>query len=172
MKTTDQVALNDWYAIATASELTAQPVKTRLLGQDIEYRISEGGAPLVREILDDGARGPALPVQVRYGCLFTSLGTPVKDIVHIEEAEEEDRRFVPCGWGHHARLGPGVWSKTSSTWRIFPSSIPIFSAPNPIPKSRPTRAKSAAMWTRSGPQTAPSSSRASPRQKTRAISST
>ncbi|ATN35687.1 (2Fe-2S)-binding protein [Rhizobium sp. ACO-34A] len=98
MKTTDQVALNDWYAIATASELTAQPVTTRLLGQDIEYRIAESGSPLVREILDDGARGPALPVQVRYGCLFTSLGTPVKDIVHIEEAEEEDRRFVPCGW--------------------------------------------------------------------------
>ncbi|PZU85340.1 MAG: (2Fe-2S)-binding protein [Shinella sp.] len=98
MKTTDQVALNDWYAIATASEVTAQPVTTRLLGQDIEYRISESGTPLVREILDDGARGPALPVQVRYGCLFTSLGTPVKDIVHIEEAEEEDRRFVPCGW--------------------------------------------------------------------------
>ncbi|NGO66455.1 aromatic ring-hydroxylating dioxygenase subunit alpha [Rhizobium daejeonense] len=98
MKTTDQVALNDWYAIATASELTVRPVTTRLLGQDIEYRISESGSPLVREILDDGARGPALPVQVRYGCLFTSLGTPVKDIVHIEEAEEEDRRFVPCGW--------------------------------------------------------------------------
>ena len=98
MKTTDQVALNDWYAIATASELTVRPVTTRLLGQDIEYRISESGSPLVREILDDGARGLALPVQVRYGCLFTSLGTPVKDIVHIEEAEEEDRRFVPCGW--------------------------------------------------------------------------
>lgn len=98
MKTTDQVALNDWYAIATASEVTAQPVTTRLLGQDIEYRLSESGAPLVREILDDGTRGPGLPVQVRYGCLFTSLGTPVKDIVHIEEAEEEDRRFVPCGW--------------------------------------------------------------------------
>ncbi len=98
MKTTDRVALNDWYAIATASEVTAQPVTTRLLGQDIEYRLSESGAPLVREILDDGAPGPALPVQVRYGCLFTSLGTPVKDIVHIEEAEEEDRRFVPCGW--------------------------------------------------------------------------
>ncbi len=98
MKTTDRVALNDWYAIATASEVTAQPVTTRLLGQDIEYRLSESGAPLVREILDDSARGPVLPVQVRYGCLFTSLGTPVKDIVHIEEAEEEDRRFVPCGW--------------------------------------------------------------------------
>ncbi|MBR0557972.1 aromatic ring-hydroxylating dioxygenase subunit alpha [Ciceribacter sp. L1K23] len=98
MKTTDQVALDDWYAIATASELTSRTVRTRLLGQDIEYMLSEGGSPLVREILDDGRHGPALPVKERYGCLFTSLGTPRKDIVHIEEAEEEDRRFVPCGW--------------------------------------------------------------------------
>lgn len=98
MKTDDQVALNDWYAIATASELTARRQTTRLLGQDIEYGLGEGGKPLVREILADGARGPALPVQVRYGCLFTTLGQPARDIVHIEEAEEDDRRFVPCGW--------------------------------------------------------------------------
>ncbi|MBO3762182.1 aromatic ring-hydroxylating dioxygenase subunit alpha [Ciceribacter sp. L1K22] len=98
MKTTDQVALDDWYAIATASELTSRPVRTRLLGQDIEYMLSEGGSPLVREILADDRRGPALPVKERYGCLFTSLGAPKKDIVHIEEAEEDDRRFVPCGW--------------------------------------------------------------------------
>ncbi|MCL6707668.1 aromatic ring-hydroxylating dioxygenase subunit alpha [Pseudomonas sp. R2.Fl] len=98
MKTTDRIALDDWYAIATASELTSRPIRTRLLGQDIEYGLSEGGSPLVREILEDGRRGPALPVKERYGCLFTSLGTPEKDIVHIEEAEEADRRFVPCGW--------------------------------------------------------------------------
>jgi phenylpropionate dioxygenase-like ring-hydroxylating dioxygenase large terminal subunit len=98
MKTTDQVALDDWYAIATAGDLGRQPERTRLLGQDIEYGFSESGAPLVREILDDGSRGPALPAQVRYGCLFTTLGAPKKDIVHIAEAEEDDRRFVLCGW--------------------------------------------------------------------------
>lgn len=98
MKTTDTVALNDWYAIASISDLTIRPATTRLLGQPIEYGLTEAGTPLVREVLEDGSRGPALPVKERYGCLFTSLGTPVKDIVHIEEAEEEDRRFVPCGW--------------------------------------------------------------------------
>ena len=98
MKTTDQVALDDWYAIATASELTRAPVTTKLLGQAIEYGLGVDGEPLVCELLDDGGRGPALPVQVRYGCLFTTLGSPVKDIVHIEEAEEVDRRFVLCGW--------------------------------------------------------------------------
>lgn len=97
-KTTDQAVLNEWYAIATADEVTSRPVTTRLLGQDIEYFRSEGGAFLVRELEDDGGRGPALPVRTRYGCLFTTLGQPNKDIVHIAEADEPDRRFVPCGW--------------------------------------------------------------------------
>ncbi|MCM2476316.1 aromatic ring-hydroxylating dioxygenase subunit alpha [Rhizobium sp. CG5] len=97
-KTTDQAVLDDWYAIATASELTARPVRTKLLGQDIDYHLGEGRAPVVRELLDDGSHGPELPVQVRYGCLFTTLGRPNKDIVHIDEAGERDRRFVPCGW--------------------------------------------------------------------------
>lgn len=97
-KTTDRVALDDWYAIATASELSESMETTRLLGQVIEYGLKADGTPLVREILDDGARGPALPSQVRYGCLFTTLGQPTKDIVHIAEADEDDRRFVLCGW--------------------------------------------------------------------------
>ncbi|SMC96048.1 (2Fe-2S)-binding protein [Rhizobium sp. RU36D] len=97
-KTTDQAVLNDWYAIATASEVTSRPVATKLLGQEIEYFAGEGGSFIAREILGDGRRGPDLPVQVRYGCLFTTLGKPVKDVVHISEAEEEDRRYVPCGW--------------------------------------------------------------------------
>jgi phenylpropionate dioxygenase-like ring-hydroxylating dioxygenase large terminal subunit len=98
MKTTDQVALDDWYAVATAGDLTAEPVRTKLLGQDIEMRLGAGGQPLVREIDPGGQPGPALPTKVRYGCLFTTLGTPEKDIVHIEEALEADRRFVLCGW--------------------------------------------------------------------------
>jgi phenylpropionate dioxygenase-like ring-hydroxylating dioxygenase large terminal subunit len=97
-RTTDKVALDDWYAIATASELTVAPVATRLLGQPIEYGLGPDGAPKVCEILDDGARGRTLPVKVRYGCLFTTLGAPEKDIVHIAEADEDDRRFVLCGW--------------------------------------------------------------------------
>jgi phenylpropionate dioxygenase-like ring-hydroxylating dioxygenase large terminal subunit len=97
-KTTDRIALDDWYAIATAGDLTESMETTRLLGQTIEYGLGTDGTPLVQEILDDGARGPTLPVKVRYGCLFTTLGKPTKDIVHIAEAEEDDRRFVLCGW--------------------------------------------------------------------------
>jgi phenylpropionate dioxygenase-like ring-hydroxylating dioxygenase large terminal subunit len=96
-KTTDRTALDDWYAVATASDVTAQPVRTRLLGQDIEIVLTEGGSPMVREIYDAGF-GVPLPVETRYGCLWTTLGSPNKGIVHISEADEDDRRFVPCGW--------------------------------------------------------------------------
>jgi phenylpropionate dioxygenase-like ring-hydroxylating dioxygenase large terminal subunit len=98
MKTTDRAALDDWYAVETAADLTATPVRTRLLGQDIELFRDADGAPVIREILDDGGRGPALPVEERYGCVFTTLGRPNRSIVEIAEAAEPDRRFVPCGW--------------------------------------------------------------------------
>jgi phenylpropionate dioxygenase-like ring-hydroxylating dioxygenase large terminal subunit len=98
MKTTDRAALDDWYAVETAADLTATPVRTRLLGQDIELFRDADGAPVIREILDDGGRGPALPVEERYGCVFTTLGRPNRGIVEIAEADEPDRRYVPCGW--------------------------------------------------------------------------
>jgi phenylpropionate dioxygenase-like ring-hydroxylating dioxygenase large terminal subunit len=98
MKTTDRAALDDWYAVETAVDLTATEVRTRLLGQDIELYRNTDGEPVVREILDDGGRGPALPVQERYGCVFTTLGRPNRGIVEIAEADEPDRRYVPCGW--------------------------------------------------------------------------
>jgi phenylpropionate dioxygenase-like ring-hydroxylating dioxygenase large terminal subunit len=97
-KTTDPVALNQWYAVETVSEIANKPIVTRLLGQDIEISRAGDKGFLVREILDDGARGPALPVQEKYGCLWTTLGEPERDIVHIAEAFEPDRRYVPCGW--------------------------------------------------------------------------
>ena len=98
MKTTDRAALDDWYAVETAADLTATPVRTRLLGQDIELHRDAGGEPVIREILDDGGRGPVLPVQERYGCVFTTLGRPNRGLVEIAEADEPDRRYVPCGW--------------------------------------------------------------------------
>jgi phenylpropionate dioxygenase-like ring-hydroxylating dioxygenase large terminal subunit len=97
-KTTDRVALDQWYAIETVAEAPETPRVTRLLGQDIEIRPGADGGFLVREVLDDGGRGPALPTQEKYGCLWTTLGTPERGIVEIAEAYEADRRYVPCGW--------------------------------------------------------------------------
>jgi phenylpropionate dioxygenase-like ring-hydroxylating dioxygenase large terminal subunit len=96
-KTDDPVALDQWYAVETFADVTAEPKRTRLLGQDIVIR-RERDIPIVREIADDGSLGTPLPVQERYGCLWTTLGSPERDIVTIAEAEEDGRRMVICGW--------------------------------------------------------------------------
>ena len=91
-RTSDPVALDQWYAIATLTDVTAAPSQTRLLGQDIVVRRDPAGAIQVQ------ADGADLPVQERYGCLWTTLGTPTRAIFDIAEASEPDRRFVLCGW--------------------------------------------------------------------------
>jgi phenylpropionate dioxygenase-like ring-hydroxylating dioxygenase large terminal subunit len=96
-KTVDQVALDQWYAVATANDVSAEPQRTRLLGQDITIK-REDGAIVVREIADDGVSGPPLPMRERYGCAWTTLGSPTRDVVTIAEADENDRRVVICGW--------------------------------------------------------------------------
>ena len=95
-RTTDPVALDDWYAVASLDEVTAAPRFTRLLGQDLEIRRAATGIE-VRETGPEGP-GPCLPVQEKFGCLWTTLGTPTKPLFDIAEADEPDRRVVPCGW--------------------------------------------------------------------------
>jgi phenylpropionate dioxygenase-like ring-hydroxylating dioxygenase large terminal subunit len=97
-KTTDLAVLNDWYAVETSADLGNQPIRTRLLGQDVELVRRTDSTVLAFEVLDNEQRGPALPVQEKYGCVWTTLGVPTKPIVEIAEADEPDRRFVPCGW--------------------------------------------------------------------------
>jgi len=91
-RTTDPVALDQWYAIATVTDIEAAPWRTRLLGQEIVVQRDAPGAIRVQ------ADGLDLPVQERYGCLWTTLGTPARGIFDIAEAQESDRRFVLCGW--------------------------------------------------------------------------
>jgi len=93
MKTTDQVALDQWYAVATLADLGEAPEKTRLLGQDIWLSRGPDGPVAV----EDGT-GRALPVREKYLCLWTCLGTPDREIFDIAESHEDDRRVVPCGW--------------------------------------------------------------------------
>ena len=97
-KTTDKVALDQWYAIDTATAVGPARKRTRLLGQDlILFRAADGGFD-VRELGEHGDLGERLPVQLRYGCLWTTLGAPDKDIFRIDEAEEDDRHEIICGW--------------------------------------------------------------------------
>lgn len=94
-KTNDRVALNQWYAVASREEITATPYRTRLLGQDIVLQEQDGVE--AREMCADGA-GPKLPVQEKFGCVWVTLGQPNAPIFDIAEADEDDRRYVPCGW--------------------------------------------------------------------------
>ncbi len=91
-KTSDPVALDQWYAIATADDVGTEPQTTRLLGQDLTFQRDRHGN---FEVLEDGARRP---IRERYGCLWTTLGDPERDIVEIAEALEPDRRTIICGW--------------------------------------------------------------------------
>jgi phenylpropionate dioxygenase-like ring-hydroxylating dioxygenase large terminal subunit len=97
-KTSDKAALDQWYAVETSADLGNEIIRTRLLGQNIELFRDGRGLPDVAETLDDGQRGPALPFRERYGCVWTTLGEPEREIFDIPEAGEPDRRFVPCGW--------------------------------------------------------------------------
>ena len=95
-RTTDSAALDQWYAVATSADLGAATVSTRLLGQDIELYRDTAGVPVIGERRDDGLQ--PLPFRERYGCVWTTLGTPPRELFDIPEADEPDRRFVPCGW--------------------------------------------------------------------------
>jgi phenylpropionate dioxygenase-like ring-hydroxylating dioxygenase large terminal subunit len=86
----EKAARDYWYCIGAASEFAATPRADRLLGEDIIV----GGAP---GAVAASSAGRALPVRARYGMVWTSLGEPARDIVDIPEADEPDRRAVPCG---------------------------------------------------------------------------
>ena len=98
MKTKDSAALNAWYVIGRAEDVAVGATyRTRLLGQDIEAERNETGGFSVFEVGVDGQRGPVLPVQIRYGHIWTTLGQPERDILDIKEAAENDRKLATCG---------------------------------------------------------------------------
>jgi phenylpropionate dioxygenase-like ring-hydroxylating dioxygenase large terminal subunit len=103
-RTDDAVALDAWYAVATLAELSAKPARTRLLGQDIVCRREDDGSYHAR----CSDRPEALPVRARYGCLWTTLGQPQRELFDIAEATEADRRFVMCGWVTLHTSGPRI----------------------------------------------------------------
>ncbi len=107
-RTDDPVALDQWYAVETLSDVTRAGRVTRLLGQDIVVFMGADGAPMVRGVERGRAMGPALPTRARYGCLWTTLGSPARDLFDIVEADEPDRRHVLCGWTTMRASGPRV----------------------------------------------------------------
>ena len=98
-KTTDQASLDQWYVLGAIGDFPAGTTKpTRLLGADLEVRRGPGGAFEIAEL----GRNGTLPVDLRYGHLWTSLGSPGRPIFALPENDEPDRRAVYCG-GVHVR---------------------------------------------------------------------
>ncbi len=88
----DQILLDDWHVVAEIDHLS-------LIGA---HHTTLFEAPIDIAVLDDGSvtvvsAGRRLPSQVQYGFVWTSLGTPARDIIDIPEASEDDRHLVSGG---------------------------------------------------------------------------
>lgn len=83
---------DQWYPVAMAAALDAAGRETLLLGEPIRVFATAEGQPAAT----DGA-GRSLAVQLRYGHVWTTLGTPDRSIFAIPEADQPGRRLVDVG---------------------------------------------------------------------------
>lgn len=92
---TDPVALNEWVPCAWHGQIpVGGSLETMIFGQAI--RVERRGDDAYRvTTTDDPAR--ELPVQVRYTCVFTTLGDSPRPLPEIGEFTETDRRITGCG---------------------------------------------------------------------------
>lgn len=96
-KTTDAVALNDWYVIAHASEIGAGCTeRTMLLGQDLVLSRDISGAVRCAMCCEDGTETPVRIVE-RYTFIWVTLGDPLRNIVPVPEFEDKERRLIYRG---------------------------------------------------------------------------
>jgi phenylpropionate dioxygenase-like ring-hydroxylating dioxygenase large terminal subunit len=88
----DCAILDDWHVVTDCATLRRQRrITTPLLGQTLSVAIDSSGDPHARS-------GPRrLPTALRYGLVWTSLGTPERDIPRFPECEESDRHVVIGG---------------------------------------------------------------------------
>ena len=97
-KTTDRVALNDWYVIGQISDtVIGEYRRTSLLGQAIASIRDDTGSIQVVEVSETGEYVKILPVIERYGHTWTTLGKPQKEILEIPEYDDPDRRITLVG---------------------------------------------------------------------------
>ncbi|MEM6940091.1 MAG: aromatic ring-hydroxylating dioxygenase subunit alpha [Pseudomonadota bacterium] len=87
-----QNAMRDaWYPVALLSAMPPQGRKTLLMGTPITVQGSASAPVVIAEA------GRSLPIVRRFGHLWTSLGTPAKDLFEIPEADHPDRKLVDVG---------------------------------------------------------------------------
>lgn len=86
----EPAVLDAWYCIGSAAHIPAASTHDRLLGRALVVSRTAGAVSVHSE-------GAALPVRLRHGMVWTTLGSPSGDIIDIPEAGEADRRAIPCG---------------------------------------------------------------------------
>ncbi|RUZ74131.1 aromatic ring-hydroxylating dioxygenase subunit alpha [Mesorhizobium sp. M7A.F.Ca.US.006.01.1.1] len=94
----DPVALNDWHVVACIEDLPAdRAVRTVLLGELIDVGRHEGKVAVWQGQATVEAGRRQLPVIERFGYVWTTLGTPERDLFEIPEFSEADRRHIIQG---------------------------------------------------------------------------
>ncbi len=83
---------NQWYPVGLISQLSKAGRETLLMEEPIFVSEAEDGA--ARVTTKDGR---SLPVTLRYGHVWTSLGEPEKPLFDIPEADQPGRRLVDVG---------------------------------------------------------------------------
>jgi phenylpropionate dioxygenase-like ring-hydroxylating dioxygenase large terminal subunit len=90
----DRIALDAWYVLAALDELTLGRTRIiTLLGARLGVTRGAGDEVVVAPEAGEGA----LPVQLRFGYVWTTLGAPAADVFAIPEYDEPDRRNVHGG---------------------------------------------------------------------------
>lgn len=83
---------DEWYPVALFSKLDEAGRDTMLI--DTPLHVARNGADSA--VAKDGA-GRILPICIRYGHVWTSLGEPKKELFDIPEADQPGRRLVEVG---------------------------------------------------------------------------
>ncbi|MFC6447543.1 aromatic ring-hydroxylating oxygenase subunit alpha [Shinella zoogloeoides] len=84
--------LDEWYPVGIFGQLGPEGRSTQLMGEPIAVAADGNGGARVTD-----STGRTLPVRVRYGHVWTSLGEPKKELFAIPEADQPGRRFVDVG---------------------------------------------------------------------------
>lgn len=89
---TRNAMIDQWYPVGLAGRLDTHERQTALMGEPIGVRLGADGNAKVT-----GSNGRALPVCIRYGHVWSSLGDPQKALFAIPEADQPGRRLVDVG---------------------------------------------------------------------------
>ena len=106
MTTPDTLTLNSWQVIAATDEIPVGSItRTTLLDTPLALTRDRDGVPVVWRCTDEEPGDEIdpetildrLPVTTGYGFVWTSLGTPPKELFPIPEYAEPDRVNMSCG---------------------------------------------------------------------------